>query len=77
VTESTKKKRFRQTVCLIDLGMTFSGFSLSPAAIPINSVPWNEKFTVITVISKADIPFGKRPSLKKSEKNGDSYPPFI
>src|SRR5699024_6190322 len=31
-----------QNTCLIALGTARSGFSDSPAVIPINSVPWNE-----------------------------------
>ncbi|CKF69485.1 Uncharacterised protein [Streptococcus pneumoniae] len=38
----TKKNSVRQMVFLIALGIVFSGFSLSPEAIPINSVPWKE-----------------------------------
>ncbi|EXY05259.1 hypothetical protein BF15_02860 [Bacillus thuringiensis] len=38
----TKKKRVRQIVFFIAFGIVFSGFSLSPEAIPINSVPWKE-----------------------------------
>ena len=40
---TTKKKRILQNVFLIAAGTFLRGFSVSPAAIPTNSVPWYEK----------------------------------
>ncbi len=73
-----KNNIMRHTVLRIARGIVFSGFSLSPAAIPINSVPWNEKLTVIIVSNTAASPFGNNPpSLTKLEKRGAaSFPSY-
>ncbi|CEY37622.1 Uncharacterised protein [Streptococcus pneumoniae] len=73
-----KNNIMRHTVLRIARGIVFSGSSLSPAAIPINSVPWNEKLTVIIVSNTAASPFGKSPpSLTKLEKRGAaSFPSY-
>lgn len=56
-----KKRTRRTTVVRTAIGMTFSGFWVSPAATPMSSVPENAKFTAIIVVRSGSRPFGKRP----------------
>ena len=51
-------------------GMFFSGSSLSPAAIPINSEPWYEKITFIMVVKRMTNPVGNKPDGAKFFANG-------
>ena len=56
-----KKSTRRTTVVRTAIGMTFSGFCVSPAATPMSSVPENAKLTAIIVVRSGSRPFGKRP----------------
>lgn len=74
---STKKNSVRHMTFRIERGSVFSGFSLSPEAIPTSSVPWNEKFTITRVNSTAWAPFGKSPlSVVKFDRYGAVCPPL-
>jgi hypothetical protein len=66
----TKKIINLHNVIRIAFGIVFSGFTVSPAATPINSVPENAKFTASIVIRMAKAPFGNKPALVTFENNG-------
>ena len=54
-------------------GHIFSGFSVSPAAMPIISVPLKAKFTINKVVNKGIRPFGSQPcAVKLLNKGADS-----
>ena len=56
-------------------GYIFSGFSVSPAAMPIISVPLKAKFTINKVVNNGIRPFGSQPcEVKLLNKGADSYP---
>ena len=57
-----KKIISRAIVVRIATGMTLRGFSVSPAAIPISSVPEKAKFTATIVIRIGKPPCGNQPS---------------
>ena len=57
----------RQNTCLMALGMFFCGSSDSPAATPINSVPWKEKPAIKNTPSAV-----KNWPVKPLPKNGAS-----
>ncbi|MOA08088.1 hypothetical protein D3C78_1278270 [compost metagenome] len=58
-------------------GTTFSGFSVSPAAMPISSVPENAKFTATMVIRIGKVPFGSQPEAVRLCRKGAGVPSFI
>ena len=65
----------RQNTCLMARGMFFSGFSDSPAATPISSVPWNEKPAIIATPTMAGSPPANGASaMKKLLSPGDVWP---
>ena len=73
-----KNNIIRHTVLRIARGIVFQDLYFHLFAIPINSVPWNEKLTVIIVSNTAASPFGNNPpSLTKLEKRGAaSFPSY-
>ncbi|SPY58161.1 Uncharacterised protein [Pseudomonas aeruginosa] len=65
----------RQNTWRMAIGMFFRGFSDSPAAMPISSVPWNEKPAIIATPTIAWKPPTKGASpMVKLLKPGDSTP---
>ena len=58
-------------------GTTFSGFSVSPAAMPISSVPEKAKFTATMVIRIGSVPCGSQPEAVRLCRNGAGVPSFI
>ena len=67
----------RITVVRIAQGTTFSGFSVSPAAMPISSVPEKAKFTATMVIRIGRVPCGSQPAAVRLCRKGAGVPSFI
>ena len=67
----------RQNTCLTALGMFCAGFSDSPAAMPISSVPWKEKPAIMATPMTAARPPTKGPSPEVKLSRPTGVWPFI